>query len=256
MEEKKSLLENLSANWSYVAGILAIIVAIFLLAVAFEFLVRKKNKETGRVFGTRKIVMCGMFAALSGVIMLLEIPMPFAPGFYKLDFSELPVLVGSFAYGPAAGVVMEFLKVLIKLVLKNTSTAFVGEFANFAVGCSLILPASMIYALKKTKKTAVIALISGTLVMTVFGTAFNALYLLPAFAALYGMPMDAILEMGAAVNPLANGGIVSFVVACVAPLNLIKGAADSIICLAIYKQLSPILKSSHRPAARRQEVHE
>ena len=256
MGESKSLWENLSANWSYVAGILAIIVAIFLIAVAFEFLVRKKNKESGKVFGTRKIVMCGMFAALSGVIMLLEIPMPFAPSFYKLDFSELPVLVGSFAYGPAAGVVMEFLKVLIKLVLKNTSTAFVGEFANFAVGCSLILPASMIYALKKTKKTAILALISGTLVMTVFGTAFNALYLLPAFAALYGMPMEAILEMGAAVNPLANGGIVSFVVACVAPLNLIKGTADSVICLAIYKQLSPILKSAPRPAMRRQEAGE
>ena len=241
--DEKTLLQNVSEHAGYVAGILAIIVGIFVLATIFEAVVRKKNGETGRVFSTRKIVMCGMFAALSGVIMLWEIPMPFAPVFYKLDFSELPVLIGGFAYGPAAAVVMEFLKVLIKLVLKNTSTAFVGEFANFAVGCSLVLPASMIYAMKKTKGTAVAALISGTLIMTVFGTAFNALYLLPAFAALYGMPLEAILEMGAEVNPLAGNGIVSFVIACVAPLNLLKGTADSVICLLVYKRLSPIFKS-------------
>ena len=243
---EKSLLQNVSENAGYVGGILAIIAGLFVLAVIFEAVARKKNGETGKVFTTRKIVMCGMFAALSGVIMLFEIPMPFAPSFYKLDFSELPVLIGGFAYGPAAAVVMEFLKVLIKLVLKNTSTAFVGEFANFAVGCSLVLPASIIYSMKKTKGTAVAALVSGTLIMTVFGTAFNALYLLPAFAALYGMPLEVILNMGAEVNPLAAGGLVSFVIACVAPLNLIKGAADSVICLAVYKRLSPIFKSESK----------
>ena len=242
--EEKTLLQNVSENAGYVGGILAIIAGLFVLAVIFEQITRKKNGETGRVFTTRKLVMCGMFSALSGVIMLFEIPMPFAPPFYKLDFSELPVLIGGFAYGPAAAVVMEFLKVMIKLVLKNTSTAFVGEFANFAVGCSLVLPASIIYSFKKTKGTAVAALVSGTLIMTVFGTAFNALYLLPAFAALYGMPIEAILAMGAEVNKFAGGGLVSFVVACVAPLNLIKGAADSVVCLAVYKRLSPIFKSA------------
>ena len=251
--DKKTLLENVTENAAYVGGILAIIAGLFVLAVIFELISRKKNGETGRVFTTRKIVMCGMFSALSGVIMLFEIPLPFAPTFYKLDFSELPVLIGGFAYGPAAAVVMEFLKVLIKLVIKNTSTAFVGEFANFAVGCSLVLPASIIYSMKKTKGTAIAALASGTVIMTVFGTAFNALYLLPAFAALYGMPMEAILAMGAEVNPLAGGGLVSFVIACVAPLNLIKGIADSIICLAVYKRLSPIFKSEAK-AVRRTEA--
>lgn len=244
MENEKTLLQNVSENGGYVAGIVAIIVALIVIAFIFEMVVRKKNGEKDKVFTTRKLVMVGMFSALSGVLMLFEIPLPFAPSFYKLDFSELPVLIGGFAYGPAAAVMMEFLKVLIKLILKNTTTAFVGEFANFAVGCSFILPASMIYSLKKTKKTAVAALISGTAIMTVFGTAFNALYLLPAFAALYGMPMEVILDMGAKVNPLAGGGLVSFVIACVAPLNLIKGGADSLICMAVYKRLSPILKSN------------
>ena len=78
---------------------------------------------------------------------------------------------------------MEFVKILLKLLFKGTSTAFVGELANFAVGCSFILPAAVVYAFRKTKKTALLACILGTLCMTVFGTAFNAVYLLPAFSA-------------------------------------------------------------------------
>lgn len=100
---------------------------------------------------------------------------------------------------------------------------------------------------KKTKKSAIIACIVGTLVMTVFGTAFNAVYLLPAFSKFYGMPLDAILAMGAEVNPLAKeGSIVSFVVACVAPMNLIKGTLVSVVTLLIYKPLSPIIKTGHK----------
>ena len=102
-------------------------------------------------------------------------------------------------------------------------------------------------AFVKTKKGAIVSCIVGTLTMTVFGTAFNAIYLLPAFSALYGMPLDAILEMGVTVNPLVSeGSIVSFVVACVAPMNLIKGAFSSIITLLVYKPLSPILKTGHK----------
>lgn len=175
------------------------------------------------------------------------LPYLFAPGFYKMDFSELPILVGSFAFGPVAGVMMEFVKILLKLCIKGTSTAFIGDLANFVVGCSLIIPASAVYSFKKTKKSAIIACIVGTLVMTVFGTAFNAVYLLPAFSKFYGMPLDAILAMGAEVNPLAKeGSIVSFVVACVAPMNLIKGTLVSVVTLLIYKPLSPIIKTGHK----------
>ncbi len=115
------------------------------------------------------------------------------------------------------------------------------------MGCSLIIPASAVYSFKKTKKSAIIACIAGTLVMTIFGTAFNAVYLLPAFSKFYGMPLDAILAMGTEVNPLAKeGSIVSFVVACVAPMNLIKGTLVSVVTLLIYKPLSPIIKTGHK----------
>ncbi len=241
-----------SKNVGFVLSFLGIIVALFLVAYGLEKLAQKRRGVNEKVFTTRKMAMIGMFSAVATILMMIEIPMPFAPTFYKLDFSELPIMVGTFAFGPAAGVMMEFIKILLKLLIKGTSTAFVGELANFAVGCSFVITASVIYDFKKNKKAAIIACISGTLFLTVFGTAFNAIYLLPAFAKLYGMPLEAILAMGAEVNKLCNPeSIVSFVIVCVAPLNLIKGLANSVIVLLVYKPLSPIIKGNAKPARNR-----
>ena len=241
------LLQSVTENVGYVLSFFAIIVAIFLLALFFEKIAQKKNGVQEKIFSTRKTAMIGMFSAISMILMLYELPLPFAPGFYKLDFSELPILVGSFAFGPVAGVMMEFIKILLKLVVKGTGTAFVGDLANFVVGCSFILTTSTIYAFHKSKKNAILSCAIGTLVLTLFGTVFNAIYLLPAFAQLYGWSLDDILGMGSSVNPLMKeGNIWSFVAVCVAPLNLIKGASVSIMTLLIYKPLSPIIKSGHR----------
>lgn len=241
------LFESVTQNLAYVLSFAAIIAALFVAAVLLEKAAQKKNGVNEPIFNTRKVAMIGMFSAIAMILHLFDFPLPFAPGFYKLDFSELPILVGTFAFGPAAGVMMEFVKIMLKLLIKGTSTAFVGDLANFVVGCSLILPASVIYAFRKNKKSAIFACITGTLIMTVFGTAFNAIYLLPAFSKLYGIPLDQLLAMGSAVNPLAKeGSIVSFVAACVAPLNLVKGASVSLVTLLIYKPLSPIIKSGHK----------
>ena len=191
------------------------------------------------------MAVVGMFSAIAMILHLLDFPLPFAPNFYKLDFSELPVLIGAFAYGPVVGVAIEAIKILLKLFIKGTSTAFVGDLANFVIGCSFILPASAIYYFKKNKKSAVLSCITGTLILTLFGTAFNAVYLLPAFSKLFGLPLENILAMGQAVNPLMNddSGIIGFVACCVAPMNLIKGGVVSLVTLLIYKPLSPIIKA-------------
>lgn len=231
----------------YVLSFFLIIVVLFVAALLLEKAAQKKNGVNESVFTTRKMAMVGMFSAIAMILHLFDFPLPFAPGFYKLDFSELPILVGTFAFGPAAGVLMEFIKILLKLVFKGTNTAFVGDLANFVVGCSFILPASLVYVFRKNKKSAVAGCVTGTLIMTLFGTAFNAIYLLPAFAEMYHMPLDELLAMGAAVNPLmTEGSIVSFVAVCVAPLNLIKGVSVSFITMLIYKPLSPIIKTGHR----------
>ena len=241
------LWESITQNVVFVLEFAGIIVAFFVAALLFEKLAQRNHGVKEPVFTVRKMAMIGMFSAIAMILHLFDFPIPFAPPFYKLDFSELPILIGAFAFGPAAGVMMEFLKILLKLLFKGTSTAFVGDLANFVIGCSFILPASVIYTFVKKKKGAVAGCVIGTVVLTVFGTAFNAVYLLPAFSVLFGMSLESILQAGAAVNPLATGdSIVNFVIACVAPMNLIKGAAASLVTMLVYKKLSPILKSASR----------
>lgn len=239
-----NLINTAGENLPTVAGFVLTIISLFVIAYVAQKLQRKKEEAKGRILNLHAMAVIGMFSAVAAVLMLFEVPLPFAPSFYKFDFSEIPVMICAFAFGPVAGVMTEFLKIVLKLVFKGTSTAFVGDLANFAVGCSYMLPASIIYSLNKKKKTALIGCIVGTLVMTVFGTAFNAVYLLPAFSKLFGMPMDVIIDMGSKVNPMVKGDIVSFVIACVAPLNLIKGTVVSIVTMLIYKPLSPLIKKS------------
>lgn len=238
-----NLLTLITENAIFVLEFLVIVIALVLLAYVIEKWEKKKTGNKERVLSTKKITMIGMFSAISAVLMLFEIPMPFAPSFYKLDFSEIPALITGFAFGPVAGVMVEFCKIVLKLFFKSTTTAFVGELANFAVGCSFILPASIIYLYKKNKKQAIIACGIGTVILTVFGTAFNAIYLLPKFAQLYGMPLDAIVGMGTAINP-AITDVTSLVVMAVAPLNLIKGASVSVITMLVYKKLSRFMKAT------------
>ncbi len=243
----KELLKNVMENAVFVAEFGMIIVSFFVVAVLFEKAAYKRQGNQEKLFATRKVAMTGMFSAIATILMLFEMPLPFAPPFYELDLSELPVLVGSFAFGPAVGVMIEFMKILLKLFIKGTSTAFVGDLANFVIGCSFILPASIVYVFWKKKEGAITGCVIGTIVLTVFGSLFNAVYLLPAFSELYGMPLDSILDMGSAVNPLmTEGSMLSFVVCCVVPVNLIKGTVVSILTMLIYKPLSPMLKSRNR----------
>ncbi len=240
---KNGLLEAASSNLGFVAVCILITAFFVFVAWLFEKAARRKNNVSGRILNTRMIVTIGMLSAVAGVLYCFDFALPIAPAFYKLDFSELPALIGGFAFGPVAGVLIEFLKVVVKLLLKSTTTAFVGDLANFLIGCMLVLPASVIYQFHKSKKTALLGCAAGTLCMTVFGTIFNAVYLLPAFSRLFGMPMEVILGMGSAINASVTD-IWSFVMLMVAPINLIKGTMISVITMLVYKKLSPILKKS------------
>ena len=135
---------KVAENIVFVLQFAALVFFIFLIAYAVEKRVYLRKHYGERILSTRKLSLIGLFAAVSAVLMVFEVPVPFAPPFYKIDLSELPILIIAFAYGPVAGVMTEFIKILLKLVLKSTSTAFVGELANFTVGCSMVLPASII----------------------------------------------------------------------------------------------------------------
>lgn len=240
-----NLISQIAQNAVFVLVFAGVIILMFLIAYAVEKLIKKKNDDKERILTTRKVVIIGMFSALSTVLMLFEFPVPFAPpGIYKLDFSELPALIGGFAFGPVTGIMIEFIKVLLKTVIKGTSTAFVGELANFFVGCSFVLPATVIYLAKKNKLNAIISCVAGTLVITIVGSSFNAFYLLPTFAKMFGMDIDTIIAMGTAVNSHVTS-LSDFIFLIVAPVNILKGVMVSVVTLLIYKPLSPILKGKH-----------
>ena len=183
----------------------------------------------------------GMLGAVATVLMLFEIPLPFAPAFYQIDFSEVPVLVGCFAMGPLAGAAIEFIKILLNFAINGTITAGVGEAANFLIGCALVVPAGLIYKRRRSRTRAIAGMVSGTVIMTAIGCFLNAYILLPAYAKAFEMPIDALVGMGNAINASITD-LFTFVMFAVAPFNLLKGVLVSMIVLLIYKKISPVFK--------------
>jgi riboflavin transporter len=204
----------------------------------------KTSNTKVNLLSARGITTISLLSAISVVLMLFDIPLWFAPGFYQIDFSELPVLVGAFALGPVAGVVIELLKILLNLLLDGSDTALVGETANFILGCSLIVPSAIIYHRRRTKKAAILGMVVGTISFIVVGCLLNAYLLLPTYAKIYGMPLDSLIGMGTAVNPNINS-MATFILLAVAPFNLIKGTAVSLITIFIYKGVSHVIKEFH-----------
>lgn len=185
-----------------------------------------------------------MLGAIAGILMNLEFPIPFlAPSFYQLDFSEIPVLIGSFAMGPIAGVLIELVKILVHLVSKGTMTAGVGDLANFIFGCTFAVPAGLIYRYKsvKSRKHAVVGMAVGTVLTAVVACFINAFILLPAYGKAFGMPIEAFIEMGSAVHSSVNN-LLTFAAIIIFPFNIFKYALTSLIVFLIYKRIRVVLK--------------
>ena len=230
----QELLLQIRDNLSFVIVCILILAALSLAARFAEKFMPEKRK----ISPARRVSIIGICAAIATVLHMLDFPLLFiAPDFYKLDFSELPVLLCGFYLGPSATVACEGIKILLKLLLKGTSTAFVGDFANFVVGCSLVRPATIFYHLHKSRHSALIGLVLGSICITVFGSAFNAIYLIPEFSRLFGLSLESIIGMGAAIHASIDS-VNMLALLCVAPLNLVKGAAVSILTLLLYKHVA------------------
>ena len=238
----QELWTQIQENLSFVCVTGGVILGLALLARLAERFLPERRK----VSPARRVSIIAICSAIAAVLHMLDFPLIFlAPDFYKLDFSELPVLLCGFYLGPSAAVACEGIKILLKLLLKSTSTAFVGDFANFFVGCAFVLPAIIWYHAHKSRHSAVIGLVLGTLSMSVIGTAFNAIYLLPKFAQLYCIPLEAIIGMGAKIHASVTD-VTSFVFFCVAPLNLVKGTMVSILTMLLYKRVARPLFGLHK----------
>lgn len=215
------------------------VIALVVLAIIAEKIADKKADREGsepRMKGTRRMVTIAVLSAIAIILNLLSFPLPFLPSFYKVDFSELPVVLGAFVMGPVAGIVIEFIKIMLNLILNGTSTAFVGEFANFLIGCAFVVPASTIYFFNRKKSVAAIGLCVGTVVCCIAGALLNAFVLLPMYSTLFHMEMTKLIGMGTAVNKGITN-MFTFVLLATTPLNLIKCVPCSILSFLIYKPI-------------------
>lgn len=194
---------------------------------------------SARKVDIRKITGTGMLSAIAYALMFLDFSVPFMPSFIKMDLSELPALIGSFAYGPISGVIICLIKNLIHLTI--SSTGGVGELSNFLLGASFVLVAGFIYRWKKTRKGALIGSVAGALVMAVFSIFSNYFLVYPIYYNF--MPKDSIL---AAYQVIFSGvnNILECLIVFNAPFTFMKGIFSVIITFLIYKRLSPILKGT------------
>ena len=192
----------------------------------------KKNKLSLRI-----ITVTAVLSSAAFVLAFLEFPVPFSPPFARMDLSDLPALIGAFAHGPLVGVLIELIKNALQL--SSTATGGVGELANFLMGAAFVLTAGAIYRFHKTKKTALLGCLAGSLAMGIAAALANYYILLPLFEQF--MPLDQLIASFEAYIPFIHSkrGIVLY---NALPFNVLKGLAISLITMLSYKKLRPILK--------------
>lgn len=192
-----------------------------------------KNKKVRMITGT------AMLTAVAVALQYIEISIPIMPSFIKLDFSDLPELIGAFAYGPLAGVLIAFLKNLIHLAVSQSG--FVGELSNFLLGAAFALTAGLIYKKKKTKKNALVAGVVGAVVMAAVSLPLNYFIIYPLYYSILGFPEEAILQMYQLLLPSVKSIFQALIIFNV-PFTFVKALISAVVTMIIYKPISPLLK--------------
>ena len=190
-----------------------------------------------------KLTITAMLSAVAFVLMFLDFPIPFLiPPFVKMDFSELPALLAAFSLGPVYGVVVCLVKNLVNFITMTT-TGGAGEICNFLLGACFALPAGLIYQRMKTRRGALIGVLTGAVVMAVLSIPLNYYISYPVYTKF--MPIDAIISMYQQIRPGVNG-LMECLIIFNAPFTLLKGLLTTALCFLIYKPLSPILHGTSK----------
>ena len=206
----------------------------------------KADSRASRRITIRRITSCAILSAMAAILMYLEIKpslvfLPF-PDFLAFDFSEIPVLIGTFALGPVWGVVIELLKNLLHL--PATGTMGVGELSNFITGSIFVLTAGLIYNKIRTKKGAAISMAVATIILAATSVPVNAFINLPFYEAAMGFSLETVIGISAAVNPLVKDKV-SLLLAVFVPFNLLKGTVVGIVTFFVYKPISKIINKTY-----------
>lgn len=187
----------------------------------------------------RAITVTAIMSALGAVLMMIEFPIPIIPSFIKLDFSELPALITSFAYGPGWGILVCLIKNVIHLFFGTTMG--IGEASNFIIGAIFVGVAGIIYKKNKNKKSALISCLIASAVMAVFSVFSNYFVVYPLYIKVLGMTEEMIVGMYTAILPAADNLFKAILIFNL-PFNFVKGLINALLCFVLYKRLSPVLK--------------
>lgn len=181
------------------------------------------------------LTRCGLLSAMAVILFYIEIPVV---AFYKLDLSTLPAILAGFAMGPLQGVAVIIVKDLVHML--GTSTACVGEIADMLMSCAFVVPASLYYRRHKDRKSAMMAMLIGSVLMVITGVLVNYFILIPAYQVLMNLPLEVIIGMGQAVFSFVDS-TVKLVIFITGPFNILKGAVLSVVTYLLYKRVSPLL---------------
>ncbi len=187
-------------------------------------------------FKLNDLIKASLMGVIGFILMYIEIPILVFPSFLTYDFSDVVSLIAGFSLGPVYGVLTVLLRNIMHLFV--TSTAGIGEFANFLVSGVFVFSATLYYGKKHSKKRAIIGLTIGTISMIVFSVLTNYYILLPFYSNV--MPLDTIYNMASNIPGVHDK--FTFVLYVIAPFNLIKALLNSFIVLLIYKKVSVLLK--------------
>ena len=192
--------------------------------------------RSGRV-NIRKLAVTAVLGAGAAALYFVGFHVPFMPSFIQLDVSELPALIAAFSMGPLSGVAVCLIKNLVHLLA--TSTGGVGELSNFLLGAAFVLPAGLVYRMKKDRVGALIGALAGAVAMAALSLPVNYFIIYPVYFNF--LPKEAIIQAYQAINPNVNS-LLDALIWFNVPFTFVKGLLSVVVTFLIYKRISPVIK--------------
>ena len=190
----------------------------------------------------KEMALIGVMGGLAAVLMMFRFPLPFMPPYMSFDLSGVLEIIGGFTLGPVAAVFIILVKILVQVVTTGSQSMMTGELQNFLLSAAYVLPAVLIYDRHKTRKTAVIGMVVGTVLCALVAVMTNIYLIIPFYVNLMGMTWEGIIAMCSKVNPLMKD-VPTLAIFGIIPFNLIKYGITSAVTFLLYKRVSRPMKA-------------
>ena len=218
---------------------------VLFIGVGFFYSIFKKESKK---LSVKQMTLVGIMSSISVILYyFIKTPLPFFPPWLDIQVSEIPALIAGFAYGPYAGVLVIFVRFIIKL--PATITVGVGELADLILSATLVLISSIIYSKNRTIKGALTGTIIGVITCTILSIFVNWFILIPAYINIAHFPLPALANMlNGEVQKLLDITITPdnfmfyYLLIGVLPFNFIRYVIVAVLTFLLYKRTHLILK--------------